>query len=60
MNRNRKKRKIGRDKEINRKRGKDREELRDKQKDIKILGKSRDGQREISNRGIERKERQKE
>ena len=30
MNRNRKKRKIGRDKEINRKRGKDREELRDK------------------------------
>ena len=30
MNRNRKKRKIGRDKEINRKRGKDREELREK------------------------------
>ena len=35
MNRNRKKRKIGRDKEINRKRGKDREELRDKQKEKK-------------------------
>ena len=37
MNRNRKKRKIGRDKEINRKRGKDREELRDKQKEIKEI-----------------------